>query len=67
MIAVLLASDTVIEPGGTAQFPSATGFRVTMVWIGALTFVAAFAGLFLKARQDEEEPQKRSTVVQRPA
>jgi hypothetical protein len=60
LIAVLLASDMVTEPGGTAQFPSATGFRITMAWIGGLTFVAAFVGLFLKARGDEAEPQARA-------
>jgi MFS family permease len=58
LIAVSLASNMVTEPGGTVQFPSATGFRITMAWIGGLTFIAAFAGLFLKARQGEGEPRK---------
>jgi MFS family permease len=58
LIAVSLASNMVTEPGGTVQFPSATGFRITMAWIGGLTFIAAFAGLFLKARQGEDEPRK---------
>jgi len=50
LIAVSLASDTVTEPGGTAQFPSETGFRITMAWIGGLTFIAAIVGLFLKPK-----------------
>ncbi|MDG2004073.1 MAG: MFS transporter [Novosphingobium sp.] len=58
LIAVSLASNMVTEPGGTVQFPSATGFRITMAWIGGLTFIAAFAGLFLKARQGEDEPSE---------
>ena len=56
LIAVLLASNTITEPGGTVEFPSATGYRITMVWIGALTFVAALVGLFLKARMGGDEP-----------
>ena len=55
IIAVLLASDTITEPGGTAQFPSPTGYRITMAWIAGLTFAAAFVGLFLRARPGEEE------------
>ena len=51
LIAVSLASDMIVSPDGTASFPSAAGFRLTMAWIGGLTFVAAFAGLFLRGRE----------------
>lgn len=68
LIAVSLASDMVTEPGGTVQFPSATGFRITMAWIGGLTFIAAFAGLFLKVRQGEAEPiEPASRAIREPA
>jgi len=67
LIAVSLASDTVTEPGGIAQFPSATGFRITMSWIGGLTFVAAFAGMFLKARQSQDEPREQAPTLREAA
>lgn len=51
LIAVLLASDMIAEPGGDAQFPSATGYRITMVWIAALTLAASLTALLLRARQ----------------
>ncbi|MEZ5736995.1 MAG: MFS transporter [Novosphingobium sp.] len=51
LIAVSLASDMVLAPDGGAYFPSAAGFRFTMAWIGALTFIAAIAGCFLTARR----------------
>lgn len=51
LIAVSLASDMVLAPDGGAYFPSANGFRFTMAWIGALTFVAAIAGCFLATRR----------------
>ena len=50
-VAVLLASDTVLAPGGGASYPSATGFRVAMVWIASLTLIAAASAFFMRGKQ----------------
>jgi MFS family permease len=67
LIAVLLASDMITEPGGTAQFPSPTGYRITMAWIAGLTFAAAFVGLFLRARMGADEPEPVAVQAQQAA
>jgi MFS family permease len=56
IVAVLLASDTILAPDGGAAFPSVGGFRLTMMWIAALTFGAAACGLLLSPRRPLPEP-----------
>lgn len=53
MIAVLLTTDAVTAPGGHATLPSATGFRVTIGWILALTLAATAAALLLRWQRRE--------------
>lgn len=48
IIAVLLATATLTDPGTGAQLPSAEGFRLTMIWIAGLTAAGVVLALFLK-------------------
>ncbi|MFA7584929.1 MAG: MFS transporter [Novosphingobium sp.] len=50
LIAVMLASDTITAPGGDGAYPSADGYRLTMIWIAGLTAAGLGIGLFLNKR-----------------
>lgn len=51
MIAVILSTDTIVEPGGTASFPGPGAYQTTTLWI-ALTVVGALvATAFVRVRQ----------------
>lgn len=56
LIAVMLATNTILAPDGGASFPSAASYRITMGWIAALTLGGALAALLLRARQARTEP-----------
>lgn len=59
LITLSLSSVTVTTPDGMAELPSATSFRITMAWIGGLTFIATLSALLLR-------PQRKSSAgVQR--
>lgn len=48
LIAVLLATDTVLAPDGRGAFPSADGYRLTIGWVVGLTLAASAAALLLR-------------------
>ncbi len=48
VIAVLLATATLTDPETGAQLPSPEGFRLTMIWMVALTGLGTVMALFLK-------------------
>jgi MFS family permease len=50
-IAVLLTTEAIVSPDGVASMPSATGYRVTMAWIIALTVISALIALLLRVRR----------------
>jgi MFS family permease len=52
MIAVILATDTVTEPGGGGAFPSPAAYHLTMACIAALSLAAGLAGLFLVVKRN---------------
>ena len=55
VIALLLATDTVLAPDGGAAFPSVAGYRLTMGWIAGLTLAAAAMAVLLRARKPAEK------------
>jgi MFS family permease len=62
LIAVMMATYTVLSPDGGAKFPSAAGYQLTMGWIGALTLAASLAALLLRA-SDERRPVREAEEV----
>ena len=62
MVAILLATDTLAAPGG-AQLPSATGFRLTMGWIGGLTLLGACLALLLRRIPRPPQPVGATSPV----
>jgi MFS family permease len=50
MIALILSSDTVTEPGGSAAFPSPAAYHLTMACIAALSLAAGMSGLLLRRK-----------------
>lgn len=51
LITLSLASVTLTTPDGMAELPSATSFRITMMWIGGLTLLATLSAFMLRPKQ----------------
>ncbi|HMP56111.1 MAG TPA: MFS transporter [Novosphingobium sp.] len=57
VIALLLASATIASPDGSAQFPAADAYRLTMAVMAGLTIAGALCALLLPLRPIRPKPQ----------
>lgn len=48
LIAVILSTRTITEPGGTAQYPGPEAYQITIVWITAMVLAGLATTLFIR-------------------
>lgn len=57
VIALLLASTTILSPDGSAQFPAADAYRLTMAVMAGLTIAGGLCALMLPVRKIKVKPE----------
>ena len=50
MIAVILSTQTITEPGGTAKFPGPGAYQTTIIWIALTVAAGLVSALFVRSR-----------------